>query len=152
MQIFVKTVAGNSRAIDLVSGSSIETLQSQVCDVTGVPAEEQVLSCAGALLFSTAGLAAGETILCGLRLLGAGKKRKKKVYNTPKKIPHKHAKVKLRVLNYYQVDSASGKVTRLRRECPAPECGAGVYMGKHADRQTCGSCGLSFRYEQAADE
>ena len=37
------------------------------------------------------------------RLLGGGKKRKKKVYTTPKKIKHKRKKVKLAVLKYYEV-------------------------------------------------
>ena len=28
-----------------------------------------------------------------------------------------------------------GKITRLRRECPAEQCGAGVFMASHFDRQ-----------------
>jgi small subunit ribosomal protein S27Ae len=55
-----------------------------------------------------------------LRLRGGGKKRKKKVYTTPKKIKHKRKKTKLAVLKYYKVDG-DGKIERLRRECPAPE-------------------------------
>jgi ubiquitin-small subunit ribosomal protein S27Ae len=54
-----------------------------------------------------------------LRLRG-GKKRKKKVYTTPKKIKHKRKKTKLAVLKYYKVDS-DGKIERLRRECPSAE-------------------------------
>merc|ERR1712107_605303 len=65
-----------------------------------------------------------------LRLRGGGKKRKKKNYTTPKKIKHKHRKVKLAVLKYYKVDD-NGKINRLRRECPAEECGAGVFMAAH---------------------
>ena len=38
-----------------------------------------------------------------LRLRGGAKKRKKKNYTTPKKIKHKHKKVKLPVLKYYKV-------------------------------------------------
>merc|ERR1712105_561781 len=53
-----------------------------------------------------------------LRLRGGAKKRKKKNYTTPKKIKHKHRKVKLAVLKYYKVDD-NGKINRLRRECPA---------------------------------
>jgi small subunit ribosomal protein S27Ae len=64
------------------------------------------------------------------------------------------------VLKYYKVDS-SGKIKRLRRECPvsvggrcvcpydrsltnasfalqAPECGAGIFMAWHSNRQYCG--------------
>ena len=53
-----------------------------------------------------------------LRLRGGGKKRKKKVYTTPKKIKHKRKKTKLAVLKYYKVDG-DGKIERLRRECPS---------------------------------
>ena len=53
-----------------------------------------------------------------LRLRGGAKKRKKKVYTTPKKIKHKRKKTKLAVLKYYKVDG-DGKIERLRRECPA---------------------------------
>jgi small subunit ribosomal protein S27Ae len=52
-----------------------------------------------------------------LRLRGGAKKRKKKVYSTPKKIKHKRKKVKLAVLKFYKVDG-EGKIERLRRECP----------------------------------
>lgn len=55
-----------------------------------------------------------------LRLRGGAKKRKKKVYTTPKKIKHKRKKTKLAVLKYYKVDG-DGKIERLRRECPTPE-------------------------------
>jgi ubiquitin len=55
-----------------------------------------------------------------LRLRGGGKKRKKKVYTTPKKIKHKRKKTKLAVLKYYKVDG-DGKIERLRRECPSAE-------------------------------
>ena len=80
-----------------------------------------------------------------LRLRGGGKKRKKKNYTTPKKIKHKHKKVKLSVLKYYRVDD-NGKIHRLRRECPAEECGAGIFMAAHFDRQYCGKCGLTYVY------
>lgn len=42
-------------------------------------------------------------------------------------------------LKYYKVDG-DGKIKRLRRECPAPECGAGIFMAWHSDRQYCGKC------------
>ena len=41
-------------------------------------------------------------LTCSLE--GGAKKRKKKVYTKPKKIPHKHKKVKLAVLKFYKVD------------------------------------------------
>merc|ERR1712139_126374 len=60
-------------------------------------------------------------------------RNKKKTYTKPKKIKHKKKKVKLHVLKYYTVD-ASDKVTRMRRECPHADCGAGVFMAQHFDR------------------
>jgi ubiquitin len=63
-----------------------------------------------------------------LRLRGGGKKRKKKVYTTPKKIKHKRKKTKLAVLKYYKVDG-DGKIERLRRECPAETVSFGsIYL------------------------
>lgn len=80
------------------------------------------------------------------RLLGGGKKRKKKTYTKPKKIKHKHKKVKLAVLKYYKI--TDGKLERLRRECPADTCGAGVFMAAHGDRVYCGKCGLTYVHEK----
>ena len=45
-----------------------------------------------------------------------------------------------------QVDE-NGKITRLRRECPSEECGAGVFMANHFDRQYCGKCCLTYVYK-----
>ena len=103
-----------------------------------------------------------------LRLRGGGKKRKKKVYTTPKKIKHKRKKTKLAVLKYYKVDS-DGKIERLRRECPNEtvsctlvtfaklvmltcfsQCGAGVFMAAMQDRQYCGRCHLTYVFEKSA--
>ena len=50
---------------------------------------------------------------------------------------------KLAVLKFYKVDG-DGKITRLRRECPSEQCGAGVFMAAHFDRQYCGQCGLTY--------
>jgi len=81
-----------------------------------------------------------------LRLRGGGKKRKKKVYTTPKKIKHKRKKTKLAVLKYYKVDS-DGKIERLRRECPNETCGAGVFMAAMSNRQYCGRCHLTYVFD-----
>merc|ERR1712146_408088 len=82
-----------------------------------------------------------------LRLRGGGKKRKKKVFTNPKKPKRVPKKVKLSILQYYKVEDG-GKVTRLRRECPAPECGAGVFMANHKNRQYCGNCNLTFVFSE----
>ena len=95
-----------------------------------------------------------------IRLRGGAKKRKKKNYTTPKKIKHKHQTAHLAELKYYKVKSLlnlfdkmsklaatlqvddNGKINRLRRECPAEECGAGVFMAAHHDRQVILECRL----------
>merc|ERR1711924_164837 len=74
-------------------------------------------------------------------LLGGAKKRKKKVYTKPKKIPHKHKKVKLAVLKFYKVDGQD-RVQRLRKECV--HCGPGVFMATHFNRYHCGKCSLTY--------
>jgi ribosomal protein S27AE len=35
------------------------------------------------------------------------------------------------ILKYYKVES-DGKIKRLRRECPTPTCGAGVFVRVHS--------------------
>ena len=60
--------------------------------------------------------------------------------------PFSH-QVKLAVLKYYKVDE-NGKITRLRRECPAESCGAGVFMASHFDRQYCGKCCLTYVFSK----
>ncbi|THU55944.1 hypothetical protein C4D60_Mb11t11980 [Musa balbisiana] len=57
--------------------------------------------------------------------------------------------VKLAVLQFYKVDDATGKVSRLRKECPNAECGAGTFMANHFDRHYCGKCGLTYVYTKA---
>nr|KAF6308408.1 ribosomal protein S27a [Myotis myotis] len=86
-----------------------------------------------------------------LRLRGGAKKRKKKSYTTPKKNKHKRKKVKLAVLKYYKVDE-NGKISRLRRECPSDECGAGVFMASHFDRHYCGKCCLTYCFNKPEDK
>jgi ribosomal protein S27AE len=39
----------------------------------------------------------------------------------------------------------SGKVQRLRKQCP--NCGPGIFMATHFDRVYCGKCGATFLYE-----
>ncbi|PQE14353.1 Ubiquitin-40S ribosomal S27a protein [Rutstroemia sp. NJR-2017a BBW] len=55
-------------------------------------------------------------------------------------------KTKLAVLKYYKVDG-DGKIERLRRECPTPDCGAGVFMAAMHDRQYCGRCHLTYIFD-----
>lgn len=94
------------------------------------------------------GVSDDSTLEAHFRLLGGGKKRKKKTYSKPKKVKHKHKNIKLRMLKVYKVDD-SGKVQRLRRQCP--KCGPGVFMATHFDRVYCGKCGLTYLYETQVD-
>ncbi|OAR00748.1 hypothetical protein LLEC1_06121, partial [Akanthomyces lecanii] len=48
---------------------------------------------------------------------------------------------------YYKVDKDGG-IERLRRECPADTCGAGVFMAAMADRQYCGRCHLTYVFDK----
>uniref|UniRef100_A0A8C2INF2 Ubiquitin-ribosomal protein eS31 fusion protein n=1 Tax=Cyprinus carpio TaxID=7962 RepID=A0A8C2INF2_CYPCA len=52
---------------------------------------------------------------------------------------------------YPQVDE-NGKIHRLRRECPADECGAGVFMASHFDRHYCGKCCLTYCFNKPEDK
>ena len=72
-----------------------------------------------------AGLVDESTVDALLDLEGGKRKRKKKVYTKPKRIPHKHKKRPKALLDYYNVE-ASGKIKKLKTECP--RCGAGKYL------------------------
>lgn len=152
MQIFVKTLRGQTIALEAEASATIQNVKASIQEREGVLAEEQRLIFGGHQLEDELTLAdynieKEATIDMVLSLIGGGKKRKKKNYTTPKKIKHKHRKVKLAVLKYYKVDD-NGKINRLRRECPAEECGAGVFMAAHFDRQYCGKCGLTYVFNK----
>ena len=85
-------------------------------------------------------------LTCGLD--GGAKKRKKKVYTKPKKVPHKHKKVKLAVLKFYKVDG-NNKVVRLRKESPV--CGPGVFMATHFNRYHCGKSGVTYLHDKSGE-
>merc|ERR1712014_266020 len=148
MQIIVKALSG-TRAIELEQNACVELLKQRIEELEGIPATEQRLVAATSLLvdgktLAESGVEALSVVELSLALEGGRKKKKKKTYTKPKKDKHTNKKVKLAVLKYYKVDPRAHKIERLKRECPSPECGAGIFMANHYDRQYCGKCHLTY--------
>ncbi|CAD6185643.1 unnamed protein product [Caenorhabditis auriculariae] len=138
--IFVKSLSGRTLCLDVDASEDVLSIKQKIESIEGIPADEQRLICEGHQLEDDeCGIEEDSTLYLSLSLLGGAKKRKKKVYTTPKKIKHKKKKVKLAVLKYYEVDE-NGKIRRLRKECQSPGCGGGVFMAAHENRYYCGRC------------
>merc|ERR1712112_219576 len=80
------------------------SLKEQVALVDGQVLVFAGRSLADDLTLAECGVQEESTLFVTAGLLGGGKKRRKKVYTKPKKIPHKRKKVKLAVLKFYKVD------------------------------------------------
>ena len=157
MQIFVKCLAGRTIALNVQSTDSIESVKAQIAAIEGIPVEAQNLVTDKLLVegccLGEYGVQAESTINVVLAVDGGKKKKKKKkIFKNAKKKAHKHKNIKMRVLKYYKVEGdgegAEYKVTHERTECPHPDCGAGVFMAAHKDRQTCGKCSLTYVFQK----
>lgn len=144
-QVFLRDVNGN---ISVVHATTVGDLRAAASAETRLVCAARDLTDADtSALLSEFGVCDGSTVSELVRLLGGGKKRKKKTYTKPKKAKHVHKNVKMASLKYYKVGD-DGKIERLRRECPEEQCGAGVFMANHHDRYYCGKCGLTYVHEK----
>lgn len=153
MQIFVKAVNGCTLALQVSASTTVADVKCALATACGDASAVHLVTATtllaeGATLGDYA-LAAESTIYAVLPVDGGKKKKKKKkIFKGPKKHAHRHKNVAMRVLKYYKVEGDGGdaeyKVTHLRTECPHPDCGAGVFMAQHKDRQTCGKCSLTY--------
>ncbi|KAH8739020.1 ribosomal protein S27a [Cryptosporidium ryanae] len=146
MQIFLKYGLGETIALDVDPTMNFEELKLRISEISGISIDSLSINCGflsleGVDTLEEAGINEYSTIHFSELTFG-GAKKKKKNFTKPKKIKHKKKKVKLAVLKYYKVDG--DKVVKLRRECPADTCGAGVFMAQHFNRTSCGRCGLTF--------
>merc|ERR1712066_569582 len=82
---------------------------------------------------------------------GKGGKRKKKIYKTAKRIPHKHVNIKMRATKYYTIQG-NGDVKNTLKLCPEEICKGGVFMSDHWNRCYCGKCQLTLIKENAPKE
>ena len=153
MQLFFKALDGRTQVVEASASWTAADLRAAVsaeasttlATAAGVLAsEEQPLGFAvaeGATVYALAPVDGGKK-----------KKKKKKIHKGPKKPTHRHKNVPMRVLKFYKVEGdgegTEYKVTHDRIECPHPDCGAGVFMAVHKDRQTCGKCSLTYVFQK----
>merc|ERR1712137_448328 len=144
MGLFVTAPAGEKFTLNVEGSDTVENVLDKIEERTGYDVDYLVHGTAmlsEEMTLEEAGLETEANIEAHCELDGGKRKRKKKVYKTPKKIKHKHKKRSKAVLEYYQVDE-SGKIKRLKME--SPHAPVGTYMADHPDRHVCGKTGFTL--------
>ena len=93
------------RRISAFAEACISSIKDKINEKEGIPAESIVLICGLSQLDNDmtvfdCELQNESTVTMTLRLCGGKKKKKRKAHTTPKKIPHKHENIRMRLLNY----------------------------------------------------
>ena len=151
MQIFVKTLTGATLTMTVDQEDTVLSLKNRISDMNEIPVDQIILINGLTQLdneetFAECELQDEATVTMTLRLCGGKKKKKKRVYTKPKKIPHRHENKPMRVLSYFEVDK-NGKIEKLKQESPEQ---AGCYLADHKDRMHCGKTGYMF-YKMTKD-
>ncbi|EPY24504.1 small subunit ribosomal protein S27Ae [Strigomonas culicis] len=149
MQLFVKTPADRTVPVHVTGEETVAALKAKA-DVEGTLVYAGVCLEDSELLSAYA-LQREATIQAVIPVVGGReKKKKKRTFTKPKKPVHRHKLEKMRALKYFKVtenDDGSYKVERTRKECHHPQCGSGVFMAQHKDREYCGKCHLTYKKE-----
>ena len=99
MQIFVVGLSSLTHSLQLPSDASVSSVKELLESREGVPSALQRLAFAGRELggrtLADCGVGADATLHLSVPLDGGAKKRKKKIFTTPKVIPHKHKTIKV---------------------------------------------------------
>lgn len=154
MQLIIN-IAGNSIATEVSANATVEDLKFEIAEQYGLDNESLMIFSQGALIEGETTFETLESseINVECEVLGEGKagKRKKKIFKTAKRIPHKHVNIKMRALKYYTIQS-NGEVKNTLKLCPEEICKGGVFMSDHWNRCYCGKCHLTLIKENAPKE
>ncbi|KAA3675377.1 small subunit ribosomal protein S27Ae [Paragonimus westermani] len=111
MRLFVRGCDLGTTSLEVLPNQTVSAVKNQIENILNIAASAQRLAYAGTYLQEDTRLDDYDIEDCACLelncdLLGGAKKRKKKVYSTPKKIKHKRKKVKLATLKFYKVRNA----------------------------------------------